>query len=71
MLSFTEKIKVMLTRRGMTVGELASKTGQSRQNLSNKMARGNFSEKEMQAIADVLNCDYDPRLTMRDSGEFL
>ena len=64
-----EKIKILLKRRGMTLGDLADKTNQSRQNLSNKMTRDNFSEKEINEIADVLNCDYEASFVMRDSGD--
>ena len=35
-LSMAEKIKIVLKRRGMTVGDLAEATGQTRQNLSMK-----------------------------------
>ena len=68
-LSTSEKIKVILKRRGMTMGELAEKTGQTRQNLSNKMSRDNFPEKELKAIAEALECDLEMTLIMRDSGE--
>ena len=50
-LSMGEKIKVILKRRNMTLGDLADKTGQSRQNLSNKMGRDNFTEKDLRTIA--------------------
>ena len=70
-LTFAEKIKVMLTRRNMTLAQLADKTGQSRQNLSNKMARDNFTEKEMIVIAEALDCRIDSRLVMLDTEEFL
>ena len=53
-LSVSEKIKVVLKRRGMTMGQLAESTGQTRQNLSNKMTRDNFPEKELREIADAL-----------------
>jgi len=68
-LTMSEKIKVVLKRRGMTMGELAEKTGQTRQNLSNKMARNNFPEKELIAIADALDCDFEAVLVMRDTGD--
>ncbi len=64
-----EKIKILLKRRGMTLGDLADKTNQSRQNLSNKMTRDNFSEKEIKEIAEVLDCEYEASFVMRDSGE--
>lgn len=68
-ISMGEKIKIVLKRRNMTLGELAEQTSQSRQNLSNKMNRDNFSEKELMAIADVLGCTYHAGFTMNDTGE--
>lgn len=68
-LSMGEKIKVVLGRRNMTLGELAEKTGQTRQNLSNKMSRDNFTEKELRKIADALDCTYYAGFTLNDSGE--
>ena len=46
-LTMGEKIKVLLNRKNLTLAQLAEKIGQSRQNLSNKMSRDNFSEKEL------------------------
>lgn len=55
-MSAAEKIRTLMTRKGISMGDMAEKTGQSRQNLSNKMKRGNFSEKEIIAMAEVLSC---------------
>ena len=68
-LSMGEKIKVILKRRNMTLGDLADKTGQSRQNLSNKMGRDNFTEKDLRTIAAALDCTYAASFTMNDTGE--
>ena len=68
-LTMSEKIKVVLKRRGMTMGELADKTGQTRQNLSNKMTRDNFPEKELRQIAEALDCELESYLVMKDTGE--
>ena len=70
-LSAGEKIKILIKRRGMTLGDLADITNQSRQNLSNKMTRDNFSEKEIKEIANALDCEYETYFVMRDSGEKL
>ena len=70
-LSAGEKIKIVMKRRGMNLGDLAERTHQSRQNLSNKMTRDNFSEKEIKEIAEALDCDYEASFVMRDSGERL
>lgn len=69
MLTIGEKIKIILKRRDMTLGGLAEKTGQSRQNLSNKLSRDNFTEKEIAEIASALNCSYNIEFIMCDTGE--
>lgn len=68
-LTTSEKIKVLLGRRGMTVSDLAEKLGTSRQNLTNKFSRNNFSEKEVRAIAEALNCGFEALFTLNDTGE--
>ncbi len=70
-LSTSEKIKVMLKRRGMTLKELSEKLNQKGSNLSNKLSRDNFPEKEIREIADALGCDYETAFVMRDTGEKL
>lgn len=61
------KIKMILLERHMTLKELAEKVGTTGNNLSNKFSRDNLSEKELHAIADALNCDYDGIFTFRDT----
>ena len=68
-LTTAEKIKIVLKRRKMTMGELAEKTNQTRQNLSNKMTRNNFPEKELKEIAEALDCELKTALIMKDTGE--
>lgn len=64
-----EKIRIILGRRNMTISQLAEKTGQTRQNMSNKMARDNFSEKDLLSIAEALNCTFDAHFIMNDTKE--
>ncbi len=64
-----EKIKIMLGRRNMTLTQLAEKTGQTRQNMSNKMSRDNFSEKELRNIAAALDCTYEAHFITNDTQE--
>lgn len=68
-LTIGEKIKIILSRRNMTLTQLADKTGQSRQNMSNKMNRDNFSEKELYEIAQALNCTFKTEFIFNDTGE--
>lgn len=55
-MSVGEKLRLIMKRQGVTMGQLAEATGQSRQNLSNKMSRDNFSEREIHAMAAALGC---------------
>ena len=68
-LTLGEKIKIILNRRGLTIAQLAEQTGQSRQNMSNKMSRDNFSEKELYEITTTLNCTFEAGFTLNDTGE--
>ena len=68
-LSMGEKIRIILKRRGMTVAQLADLTEQTRQNLSNKLTRDNFQEKDLEVIAKALNCEYEAYFVMKDSGD--
>jgi len=63
------KIRTLLLERKMTIKELAEKIGTNGNNLSNKLSRDNFSEKELREIAEVLDCDYEATFTMRDTGK--
>ena len=68
-LTMGEKIKIILGRRNMTLAQLADITSQSRQNMSNKMNRDNFSEKELHEIAKALNCEFSADFILIDTGE--
>jgi transcriptional regulator with XRE-family HTH domain len=68
-LTFGEKIKIIMGRRGGSISDLAKKTGQSPQNMSNKMSRDNFSEKELKEIAAALDCTFETVFKMNDTGE--
>lgn len=68
-LTIGDKIKVILKRRNMTLAELAEKTDQSRQNMSNKMSRDNFNENDLKKISTALNCEYAVTFKLKDTGE--
>lgn len=63
-ISVAEKIRIILKRQKMTLGELAEASGQTRQNLSNKMTRGNFTEKDIAELASALGCSVEIRFTL-------
>ena len=52
--SMSEKVRIVLKRKKMTIADLATAIDTSSQNLSNKLNRDNFSEKELQQIAEAL-----------------
>lgn len=54
---FTKIVRHSLVEKDLKVTDLAKLLNTSSQNLSQKMSRDNFSEKEMLQIADVLNLD--------------
>lgn len=70
-LTFGEKTKILLKRKGLTVTELAAMLGTSRQNLTNKFARDNFQEKEMIEIAQKLDCTYKGTIVINGTNEEL
>ena len=70
-LTYGEKIKILLKRKGLTITELAELLGTSRQNLTNKFARDNFQEKEMIEIAQKLGCTYKSSVIINDTQEEL
>lgn len=63
-LTFGEQVKIILSRKGMTIKELAEQvekhTGKpmSRQNMTQRLGRDNFQEQDMRLIAQILGCKF-------------
>lgn len=63
-LTFGEQVKIILSRKGMTIKELAElvekRTGKnmSRQNMTQRLGRDNFQEQDMRLIAEILGCKF-------------
>lgn len=63
-LTFGEQVKIILSRKGMTIKELAERieerTGRSmsRQNMTQRLKRDNFQEQDMRMIAEILGCSF-------------
>lgn len=68
-MAMSEKIKIVLLKRKMSITKLAEILGTTQSNVSGKLKRDNFSEKELTEIAEALNCDLDVSFTLRDTGE--
>ena len=56
-MGMAQKIRIILVLKGMSIKELSAKLGVSGSNISNKLRRDNFSERELHQIADALGCD--------------
>lgn len=70
-MTISEKIKLLLGRRGMTITALAREMGISRQYLTLKLKKNDFSVSDLQRIATILNCTFDTVFTMNDTKEKL
>jgi DNA-binding Xre family transcriptional regulator len=68
-LTTIEKIKVIADRRGMTNTQLAESTNMTRQNLANKISRGDLRESDMKKLAAALGCSLKITFVFNDTGE--
>jgi len=62
-------INLLLIEREMGKKELADKLGTTPSNLSGKLRRDNFSEKELQDIAKVCNATFIGGFVLNDTGK--
>lgn len=65
-MSMSKKIKQLLIEKDYTITQLATLLGTKPQNLTNKLSRDNFTEKDLQEIAKVLNCKYEAKFIIED-----
>ena len=68
-MSAAKKIKMMLVQREMTLTDLAKALNITLSTLSIKMKRDNFCAKDLKKISDILNFDYEPVFTDRETGK--
>ena len=67
--SMSNKIKIILKTKKMTITDLAKALGQSRQNLTNKLTRDNFTINELLEIAEKLDCEFNVTFKFKKSNE--
>lgn len=67
-MSASKKIKIMLVEQDMNMTELAKLLNQSLSNVSDKMRRDNFSEKDLEKISELLGYEYEPVFTNKKTG---
>ena len=68
-LTLTEKIQLIMQRRGLTYTELAQLIGMSRQNLYYKLTNNKLYLSDIQHIAQALQCDFDFIFTLDETKE--
>lgn len=61
-----KKVKMLLVEKEITITELAQKLGTTQPNISGKMKRDNFSEKELQEIANVCGVEVEINFLLKD-----
>ena len=67
-MSMSKKIKQLLIEKDISITKLAELLGTKPQNLTNKLSRDIFTEKDLQKIAEVLNCKYDAKFIIEDEN---
>ena len=65
----SEKIRIIAKRVNMSMGELAEATGQTRQNLSNKLSRDNLSQNDLISLASAMGCTVEIKFTLPDGTD--
>lgn len=69
-MSMSEKIRILLIKKGnISEAELARRLNKTPQSFNAKMKRDNFTEKDLQEIATVLNCEYKSTFIINETGE--
>ena len=68
-LTMGEKLRILIKRKKTNISELAILIGTTNQNLSNKLTRDNFSEKELQQIAEALGCKFEGFFIFEDGDK--
>lgn len=69
-MSMTEKIRIILVKRGnMSEAELSRRLNTTPQNLNKKLTKGNLREEDLQKIAEALDCTFEGTFRLNDTGE--
>lgn len=68
-MAIARKIRIIMLKQDIKLKDLANMLGTSQSNLSDKLTRDNFSEKDVIKIAEALHCNVETIFTLKDSGE--
>lgn len=64
-----EKIRMLCGKRNFSLADLAEKTGQSKQNLSNKMLRTDWKLSEIKRVFDALGAELQLQIIDKETGK--
>ena len=67
--TMSKLINLLLIKRNMSKKELAEKIGTTPSNISGKLRRDNFSEKELQDIAKVCDATFQGIFILNETGK--
>ena len=70
-MGMAQTIRIAMLKQGISVTQLAEKLGCTAQNISAKLRRDNFREKEIQEIAAAIGCHFEGRLIDNETGKTL
>lgn len=70
-MDIAKNIKICLLQKNIQMKELAEKTNQTQQNLTNKMRSNNFRISELEDIAAALNASVEIKFIDKDTYEAL
>lgn len=67
--TMAKKISMLLIEVGITKQELAKRLGTTPSNISGKLRRDNFSEKELQEIASACGATFECNFIITSTGK--
>jgi len=68
-LNTEEKIRLILKRKGMTIGDLSSAMGQTRQRVHQAFKRGDYEVGWLEKVADAIGCKLEIKFIDKETGE--
>lgn len=67
--TMAKKINILLLETGLSKTELADRLGTVPSNISGKLKRDNFSEKELQDIAAACGAEFEGSFIIKSNGK--
>lgn len=68
-MTIKEQIKLIAARKGMTMGDIADRTNQTRQNIALAFRRGTYSTDWIEKVAEAMGCDLEIVFIDKETGE--